>query len=44
MSNDINLADPGIWDDSALIDFWNEALEEYKVTKSIPGAFKATVG
>lgn len=31
MSTSINLSDPGIWDDRALISSWNEALEEYKV-------------
>jgi hypothetical protein len=31
MSKDINLADPGVWDDSALINSWNDALDEYKV-------------
>ena len=25
-----------IWDDSALIDSWNEALEEYKVSRRVP--------
>lgn len=27
----ININDDGMWDDSALVDSWNEALEEYKV-------------
>lgn len=31
MTTSINLADPGVWDDRALINSWNEALEEYKV-------------
>lgn len=29
-----NLTHEELWDDSALIDSWNEALEEYKVGKS----------
>ncbi|TID13779.1 hypothetical protein E2P81_ATG01716 [Venturia nashicola] len=35
MTTSINLADPGIWDDGALINSWNEALEEYKKYHSI---------
>ncbi|KAJ4326696.1 hypothetical protein N0V84_002922 [Fusarium piperis] len=29
-----NLTHEELWDDSALIDSWNEALEEYKVGKT----------
>ncbi|QDS76414.1 hypothetical protein FKW77_004097 [Venturia effusa] len=35
MNTSINLADPGVWDDRALINSWNEALEEYKKYHSI---------
>ncbi|KAE9977491.1 hypothetical protein BLS_001395 [Venturia inaequalis] len=35
MVNSINLADPGIWDDRALVNTWNEALQEYKKYHSI---------
>lgn len=28
---DINLGDADAWDDSALVDSWNDALKEYKV-------------
>ncbi|OAQ99105.1 hypothetical protein LLEC1_03958 [Akanthomyces lecanii] len=30
-SHNINLNDDEMWDDSVLVDSWNEALEEYKV-------------
>ena len=30
--NDITLDHQEIWDDSALVDSWNQALEEYKVS------------
>lgn len=30
-SNDMDMTHAEIWDDSALIDSWNEALNEYKV-------------
>lgn len=33
-TNQENLTHEELWDDSALIDSWNEALEEYKVDKS----------
>jgi len=35
MSKGINLTDPGVWDDSALVDSWNEALKEYNKYHSI---------
>lgn len=30
-SHSINLNDDDMWDDSVLVDSWNEALDEYKV-------------
>jgi hypothetical protein len=32
MAQDLDLNDPDIWDDSVLIDSWNDALAEYKVS------------
>ncbi|KAJ0342444.1 hypothetical protein COL922a_001135 [Colletotrichum nupharicola] len=34
-SNDMDMTHAEIWDDSALIDSWNEALNEYKKYHSI---------
>ncbi|KAK2780151.1 survival motor neuron-like protein 1 [Colletotrichum kahawae] len=36
-SNDMDMTHAEIWDDSALIDSWNEALNEYKVRPFRPG-------
>jgi hypothetical protein len=33
MTSHENLSHSEMWDDSALVDSWNEALEEYKVTE-----------
>lgn len=33
-SSNIQLTHDEIWDDSALIDSWNEALDEYKVSET----------
>jgi hypothetical protein len=30
----IDMSDPNAWDDSALVDSWNEALAEYNVRLS----------
>lgn len=31
-----NISHAEIWDDSALVDSWNDALEEYKVRSEYP--------
>jgi len=35
MASQSNISHAEIWDDSALVDSWNEALEEYKVRNSL---------
>jgi hypothetical protein len=32
MALNIDFNDPGAWDDNALVDTWNKAFEEYKVS------------
>ena len=40
MASNGNLSHSQIWDDSALVDSWNEALAEYKVLGSPPSRAK----
>ena len=35
MSKQKDLSQAEIWDDSALVDSWNEALEEYNVSNKL---------